>query len=92
MLRLIMQVCSDTNYKIRTDGAIFFKQYLCDNHQKLLGTSRLENTYIPEICELANDEETFIKIEALECLQYILETLSVDLIERELIPSLLKLL
>jgi hypothetical protein len=39
-----------------------------------------------------NDEETFIKIEAIEGLQYILETLSVELIEKELIPSLLKLL
>jgi hypothetical protein len=87
-----MQVCGDTNYKIRMDGAIFFKQYLEQNYQKLIGTQRLEQTYIPEICELINDEETFIKIEAIEGLQYILETLSVELIEKELIPSLLKLL
>jgi hypothetical protein len=41
---------------------------------------------------LINDDETFIKIEAIEGLQYILETLSVELIEKELVPSLLKLL
>jgi len=62
------------------------------NYKSLLGTTRLVQTYIPEICELINDEETFIKIEAIEGLQYILETLSVDLIELELVPSLLKLL
>jgi hypothetical protein len=87
-----MQVCNDTNYKIRHDGSIFFRQYLEMNHKSLLGTSRLEQTYIPEICELINDDETFIKIEAIEGLQYILETLSVELIEKELVPSLLKLL
>jgi hypothetical protein len=31
-------VCGDTNYKIRMDGAIFFKQYLEQNYQKLIGT------------------------------------------------------
>ena len=92
VLRLIMGVCSDTNYKIRTDGAIFFKEYFCLNHKALIGSSRMENTYIPELCELINDEETFIKIESLEAFQYILETLSVDLIEKEIIPSFLKLL
>jgi hypothetical protein len=52
----------------------------------------MENTYIPELCELINDEETFIKIESLEAFQYILETLSCELIEKEIIPSFLKLL
>ena len=87
-----MGVCSDTNYKIRTDGAIFFKEYFRDNYQTLVGTSRMENTYIPELCELINDEETFIKIESLEAFQYILETLSCELIEKEIVPSFLKLL
>jgi hypothetical protein len=87
-----MQVCNDTNYKIRHDGSVFFKQYLEANHETLLGTTRLTQTYIPEICELINDEETFIKIEAIEGLLHILETLSSELIEREVVPSLLKLL
>lgn len=87
-----MQVCCDTNFKIRLDGAIFFKQYLMENHKSLIGTTRLKQTYIPEICELINDEETFIKIEAIDGLQYILETLDVEVIENEIIPSLLTLL
>lgn len=41
---------------------------------------------------MINDEETFIKIEAIEGLLHILETLTGELLERELVPSLLKLL
>lgn len=52
----------------------------------------MEQTYIPELCELLNDEETFIKIEAIEAFSFILETVSVELIEKEMIPSFLKLL
>jgi hypothetical protein len=87
-----MQICGDTNYKIRTEGSIFFKEYIRDNHQALQGSTRLEETYIPEICEMCNDEEIFIRLEAVESLSYVLETLDVELLEREFIPPLLKLL
>ncbi len=87
-----MQVCGDTNFKIRLDGALFFKQYLMENHKNLIGSTRLMQTYIPEICELINDEENFIQIEAIDGLQYVLETLDVEVIEKEIIPSFLKLL
>lgn len=92
VLRLMMQVCCDTNFKIRLDGAIFFKNYLMENHKSLIGSTRLQHTYIPEICELINDEETSIKVEAIDSIQYILETLDVEIIEKEIIPSFLKLL
>jgi hypothetical protein len=42
VLRLIMQVCGDTNFKIRLDGAVFFKQYLMENHKSLIGSQRLQ--------------------------------------------------
>jgi hypothetical protein len=35
VLRLVLNVCSDTNYKIRMDGAVLFKHYLRENHQTL---------------------------------------------------------
>lgn len=41
---------------------------------------------------MCNDEEIFIRVEAIEALSYILETLDDDLIEKEYIPPLLKLL
>ncbi len=41
---------------------------------------------------MMNDEETFIKIEAIESLVHVLETLSCELVEKEMIPSFLKLL
>lgn len=32
VLRLVMQICGDTNYKIRTEGSIFMKEYIRNNH------------------------------------------------------------
>ena len=87
-----MGVCSDTNYKIRTDGAIFFKQYLEQNHTQLIGTKRMEETYIPEIIELLNDDDYFIKIECLEALHFVMDSLPMETIEKEVVPSFLKLL
>lgn len=92
VLRLIMQVCGDTNYKLRMDGALFFKEYLEMHHKSLLGTNRLEQTYIPEIIELCNDEDTNIRIEAVDCIRYVLETLTVELVEKEIMPTVLKML
>ena len=44
------------------------------------------------MCELLNDEETYIRIEAIEGIQYVLESLDGVLIERELMPNLLKMM
>jgi len=41
---------------------------------------------------LLNDEETYIRIEAMEGISYVLDTLEEDVIERELMPNLLKML
>ena len=41
---------------------------------------------------MCNDEEIFIRVEAVEALSYVLETLDAELIEKEFIPPLLKLL
>jgi len=75
VLKSVLALCGDTNYKIRMDGAIFMKEYLETYFDALKGSSRLTQTYIPEICELLNDEETYIRIEAIEGISYVLETL-----------------
>jgi len=92
VLKSVVALCGDTNYKIRIDGAIFMKEYLAINFESLISSPRLKQTYIPEICELLNDEETQIRIEAMESISYVLETLNEEVIERELIPNLLKML
>ena len=63
-----MSICGDVNYKIRMDGAIFLKEYLEKNGKSLIGTSRLKQTFLPDLCELLNDEETYIRIEAIEAI------------------------
>ena len=87
-----MSICGDVNYKIRLDGAIFLKEYLHKNYEKLIGSNRLKQTFLPDMCELLNDEETYIRIEAIEGIQYVLESLDGVLIERELMPNLLKMM
>jgi len=87
-----MSLCGDVNYKIRMDGAIFIKEYLEINHESLIGSARLKQTFLPDMCELLNDEETYIRIEAIEGIQYVLECLEEDVIERELMPNLLKMM
>lgn len=92
ILKLVMSICGDVNYKIRLDGAIFLKEYLHKNFEKLIGSARLKQTFLPDMCELLNDEETYIRIEAIEGIQYVLESLDGVLIERELMPNLLKMI
>jgi hypothetical protein len=92
VLRLLIAICCDTNYLIRMDGAIFFREYFKENHEQLAKFPRLEQTYIPELIELCNDEEMYIRLEAIESLNFVLETLALETVEKEVIPSLLNLL
>jgi hypothetical protein len=50
---------------------------------------RFKSTYLPEVIELLNDEEAYIRIEAIEILTEILELMTVELIEKEFMPVIL---
>lgn len=88
--RMITNMCSDTNYIIRLDAAIFFKEYLQDHAADLIGTARLEEEILPEIYELLNDEESYVRMEAIEAVLEVLEKLELQTIEDEFIPNLIK--
>lgn len=92
VFRLVMAMCQDTNYTVRRDGAIFFKEYLKKNSKDLVGSERLEELYLPEIYELLNDEESYVRIEVIEAILEILEHLSLEIIEQQFIPNFLKAL
>lgn len=47
--------------------------------------SRFKDLYIPEIIELLNDEEAYIRIEALEIITDYLNNLELEEIEKEYI-------
>ena len=68
-------MCQDTSYMVRAEGAIFFKEYFKKNSANLVGTERLEDLYLPEIYELLNDEESYVRIEVIEAILEILEHL-----------------
>ena len=58
----------------------------------MLGTERFEDVYLPEIYELLNDEESHVRVEAIEAILEVLEHIDSNKIEQEFIPSFLKAL
>lgn len=62
------------------------------NGQKLLGTERFEDVFLPEIYELLNDEESYVRVEAIEAIVEVLEHIDSSKIEQEFIPNFLKAL
>jgi hypothetical protein len=73
------------------DGAIFFKDYLLGPQKaSIVSHPRFKNIYLSELLELLNDEEAFIRIEALEILTDYLNLLTPDDIESEFVKEMLK--
>lgn len=87
---ILTSICTDTNFKIRLDGAIFLKEYITKNKAKLIGTERFNEFYLPELYELCNDEESYVRIEAIECLTEVLEHVDKQAVEEEFIPNVIK--
>jgi len=85
-------ICGDTNYEIRLDGVMFLRDYLSLNAEKLKEGNRLENVYLPELYELLNDEESMVRIEAIEASIEVLTTMGVENVEKQFMPPLLKML
>jgi hypothetical protein len=75
IVKLILQVCHDGNYKIRRDGVIFLREYFAHDRQRIINHSRFREVYVPELFEFLNDEDTLIKVDAIETFCEILEEL-----------------
>ncbi|CDW84144.1 serine threonine-protein phosphatase 4 regulatory subunit 4 [Stylonychia lemnae] len=86
VLKTILAICQDNNYKIRLDGVIFLKEYLI--REQARQNRRFHDIYLPELIELLNDEEAYIRIEALEILTDILQEIDMATIEKDYLPSL----
>jgi len=69
----VLAICHDNNYKIRMDGVLFFKEYLKEKPASIIAHPRFKNVYISELLELLNDEEAYIRFEALEILASLLD-------------------
>lgn len=57
-----------------------------------MSNPRLKQVYLPLLYELIDDEEIFVRIEAVEAISNVTEALDTKTLEKELIPPLLKLL
>lgn len=63
LLKIIISIINDGDWKIRITGAIFFKEYLPAIHEKGIVISE---TYKAQMIELLTDEEAFIVVEAID--------------------------
>ena len=77
-MKIIRQICGDNNYKFRRDGVIFLKEYFQMNKDKILKSERFEFDYFPLLCELINDEDLFIQLDAIEAFCEFSEVLKPD--------------
>lgn len=67
LLKSIMNICSDNNYKIRRDGVLFFKEYFKEGDiKKIIKSERFAETYLPTLLDFINDEDLHIQIDAIE--------------------------
>ena len=87
ILKIVFAILHDNNYKIRMDGILFLKDYL--KLDKVQQHSRFKSAYLPELIELLNDEEAYIRIEAVDVMTDLLEYLDLQQIEKEYIPVVL---
>lgn len=74
-------VCHDGNYKIRRDGVIFLREYFELDRQHILAHPRFREVYLPELFEFLNDEDSLVKVDAIEAFIAILEELRENEIE-----------
>jgi hypothetical protein len=87
--KILMQLCRDSNYKIKMEAAIILKEYLSGNCPALPTSARLQQTYIPELVDMCSDEQTCIRIEVIEALSSVMEVVEVSKLESEVIPVIL---
>jgi hypothetical protein len=90
VLKLVQGICHDNNYKIRLDGAQFLKDYLQGDQKKsIISHPRFKSIYLSELLELLNDEEAYIRIEAIDILTDFLGQLEPVDVEVEFVKSVL---
>lgn len=74
-LKLVLGVCRDGNYKIRRDGVVFFREYFEHDRKQIVEHYRFREVYLPELMEFLNDEDSHIRVDAIEAFAVILEDL-----------------
>ena len=55
----------------------------------MLTVPRFQSAYVPELIELLNDEETYIRIESIEIMTEILHLIDNEIVEKEFVPAVL---
>lgn len=90
LLKSILNICCDNNYKIRRDGVIFFKEYFkTEFRDKIIKSERFRETYLPTLLDFLNDEDLHIQIDAIEAVSEVLDQLTDEELDTEFVPCVL---
>ena len=81
VMKLILAICHDNNYKIRRDGVLFFRDYFQENIDKVVENERFEEVYLPELFDYLNDEDMHIQLDVIEIFINVLDHLEAEQIE-----------
>ncbi len=88
VLKQIQLMVIDNNWKIRLDGAKFLKLYMPGAKD----SPRFDTIYLPDLIELLNDEENYVRIEAIEACAEVIDRMEIEDIEKEFIPIVLNII
>lgn len=84
-VKLMLSICHDNNYKIRRDGVLFLREYIMEKKEEILKSARFQDVYLPELIDFLNDEDSYIKMDAIETVTQVLKELSEDQIKNDYI-------
>lgn len=92
VMKLVLDICHDNNYKIRRDGVLFFRDYFQDNIEKVVEHERFQELYLPELFDYLNDEDLHIQLDVIEIFIEVLDYILPEQVEEEFMPQLLPFL
>jgi mannitol/fructose-specific phosphotransferase system IIA component (Ntr-type) len=84
MFRAAFSMCEDINWKIRVIAATELRHIipLCDS------ASNFTETFLKELVELLNDDDSFVKVEAIETFAEIIEHLTKEALMENFVSTI----
>ena len=85
-------MCSDQDWKVRKQGALFLKDFLEPVLIKSPDSIKLQEwfhkDFFDEIAELAGDVDILVRIEGVELMTKYLQILKIEQVEADYIPNI----
>lgn len=90
LLKAITSICQDNNYNIRRDGVVFLKENFLQNKREVLEGTCFRDNYFDVLLDFINDEDMLIQVDAIEAMLEVIDEISTEEVENELIPCIIQ--